>query len=244
MRLSKTFGLVAVAALASMALLGPSAASAETNTVFCLEGQFLICPQGEQLENAFIDLVLSGEKGEFGGVAKLLSSLATILCLGLSVSAETLTLAAAPNKLEIHSHSFEPTSCGTNTNHSNCEITTKEQPLFLLLNENTEEGEGEELKIIEHATAEAMGGIIHVVCTEVGIFKVEVDCEYSANGLKFLIHNQHLTAGKTPAKLVEGSLFCPEESQLDGLLDFFVDWGTIEIEKIKILLVEEIYVRE
>jgi hypothetical protein len=218
-RLIKILGLAAISALAAMAFLGASTASATNNTVLCLKGEKLICPEGEKLENALIHMVLSSEPGEFGGVGKLLSSLATVLCLNVLVSAETLTLAVAPEKLLIHQHSFEPTGCGTNSTHTNCTITTEEQSLFLLLNENTEVGEGEELKVVEHATAEAMGGITHVVCTEVGIFKVKIDCKYAANGIKFLIHEGHLTAKETPVKIIEGSFFCPEKSTVDGLLE-------------------------
>jgi hypothetical protein len=203
MRLSKAFGLVAVAALASMAFLGASAASAETNTVLCLQHTSLECPQAQQLTNSLVH----GVQAE-GTVGKLLSSLATVLCLNGLGLGTVLELAEAPERLLIHGVEGVLTGCGTNATHTNCTVEEEELSLGLLLKTGLDEG-----------VVQAMGGVAHLVCVEVGIFKVKIDCKYSGDGLEFSVGGGHGTASETPVKIIEGSFFCPEKSKLDGLAE-------------------------
>jgi hypothetical protein len=196
MRLVKAIGLAAIATLVATALVGVASASA-TSTQLCNVHTGLTCPEGQG--TAAVHMTLSE-----GTVGKLLSSLATVLCLNVLATATPLGLA---NPQSVHAEA-EYTSCGTNSTHTNCKVTVEEQPLFNLLKIGLDEG-----------SLTATNGITHLVCTEVGIFKVKVDCLYDSTGLLFKVGGQHLTAEKTPIKFIEGSFSCPENSQLDGLLE-------------------------
>jgi hypothetical protein len=191
-------GLAAIAALASMAFV--ASASAETNTQLCKVHTSLVCAEGQAATS--VHQVLAT-----GTVGKLLSSLATVLCLNVLATATPLGLAEAPTPQSVHA-TTEYTGCGTNSTHTNCTVTVNEQPLFNLLKTGLDLG-----------SLTATNGLTHLVCTEVGFFKVKVDCVYDSTGILFKVGAQHLTAEKTPVKFVEGSFFCPENSTLDGLLE-------------------------
>jgi len=108
--------------------------------------------------------------------------------------------------------------CGTGASHINCTVTIEELPLFNLLKTGLDEG-----------SLTATNGLIHLVCTEVGIFKVKVDCIYNTTGILFKVGAQHLTAEKTPVRYAENSLFCVEGTQLlDGLLKTLVNTFILE----------------
>jgi hypothetical protein len=210
-RLIKMIGLAAIAALASMAFLGASTASAETNTVLCLVNE-LECPTeptDQRLQNALVHLVQSE-----GFVGKLLSSLGTILCLEVLATALVGELATAPEQLafhtdgETHKITYVNGTCGTNSTHTNCTVT-EEKPGGLLSLLKT----GPDFGILT-----VLSGKTHVVCSEVGVFKVKVDCVYDGTGVKFEVGEQMVSAQEKTVNIVEGSFFCPSESKLDALM--------------------------
>ena len=212
MRLMKMFGLAALAAVVTMALVGTTSASA-TSTVLCEVLEGLKCPAGKQIELEKIHLAnsaLPGGPGTPEGTPTLLNSTANVLCLTVLVEAETLDL-GAPQLIHATSQKFE--NCGTNSTHSNCEVKTEELPLFHLLKIGEDEG-----------SVLGLNGKVRVKCTIFGFIKI--NCVYELNGLLFTAKGPQASkttygdvdAKETPAELVEGGGACPEISLLDGLL--------------------------
>jgi len=199
------FGLAAFAAVAAMAFVGATSASANTSTQLCTAHTSLVCTG--TATTSVHQVLATGEVG------KLLSSLATILCLTVLANAEPLGLG---NPQSVHG-TAEYLNCGTNATHTNCTVEVTEQPLFNLLKIGLDEG-----------SLTATNGLTHVVCTEVGFFKIKIDCVYNTTGILFKVGAQHLTALKTPVNIVAGSFFCPENSTLDGLLKTLVNTFVLE----------------
>ena len=186
-------GLAAIAALASMAFVA-SSASAETSTQLCKVHTSLECtaPATE------VHQVLAE-----GTVGKLLSSLATVLCLNVLATGEPLELGSP----QLVHGTTEYTGCGTNATHTNCIVKVLAQPLLHLLKTGLDEG-----------SLTALNGETLVDCKEVTIFKVHIHCFYLTAGILFKVGGQHLTAEKTPVEFKEGEGICPEKPTLDGLL--------------------------
>jgi hypothetical protein len=192
------FGLAAITAVAAMAFVGASTASADFNTVLCEEHSALVCPAGKKIELELVHITnLPGTLGRL-----LPSSGPTVLCLDILGLVEALDLGVAPEPQKFHSHSLSFTNCGTNSAHTNCEVTVEEQSLFDLLKIGLDEG-----------SLEALNGKTRVKCDFVFF---ELDCVYNATGLLFEVKGGHLTANQTPVTAESGGL-CPDESKVDGL---------------------------
>ncbi len=125
MRLIKTSGLVALAAVATMAFVGATSVAANTSTQLCNSHTGLTCGAGQG--TASVHQVLAP-----GTVGKMLTSYFNILCLGYLVEATTLGLG---NPQQIHTTIQTFQGCGTSSTHSNCTVTIPngQQPLFNLL---------------------------------------------------------------------------------------------------------------
>ena len=198
MRLVKMFGLAALAAVAAMAFLGASSASANQNTALCKTHTALTCSS------------FYGEKDTIHllntEVAKLLSDLVDVLCLTVLANVKSLGLATAPAGLLVHGK-FTYAGCGTTANHNNCTVTEEAEALFDLLKTGLNEG-----------TGTGLAGQAHVVCKNIFGF-IEIDCKYNASGLapEFL-SNSHARITEQEVELTDGTGFCPDESFVDGLL--------------------------
>ncbi len=192
MRSIRWIGLAAIAAVTALAFAGTPSASAETSTQLCKTHTGLTCPEGEGTASVHMSLAE-------GTVGKLLSSLVTVLCLGVLVEATPLDLG---NPQEVHTVESKYTGCGTGSAHNNCTVTVEEEPLGSLLKTGLDEG-----------SLELLSGRTRLQCSS-----PSVDCKYDAAGTLFTVGAQHLTAEETPTKELGGKLICPNEGQLDGLL--------------------------
>ncbi|HEY5708795.1 MAG TPA: hypothetical protein VIS51_05330 [Solirubrobacterales bacterium] len=191
MRLIKTFGLAALAALAAMAFVGAASVSASTSTQLCTIHTGLTCGAGSAATSVHMTLAV-------GTVGKLLGSI-SVLCLGALVEAEALGLGKPQS---VHTTSMSFSGCGTGSGHSNCTVTVLEEPLANLLKTGLDEG-----------ILTPTNGRILLHCSNLGIY-----CTYDLEGLELEVGDQHLTMEETPAKELGGKFFCPDEGLLDGLL--------------------------
>lgn len=195
------FGLAALAAVAAMAFVGASSASASNNTALCSANENP-CSEANQLKSLHMALTPST-------VGKLLNSTANVLCLTVLANGTVLGLGTAPNGQQIHVTEFNINGCGTDSGHNNCTVTATELPLLDLLNEGGNVG-----------VLSALSGKTNIKCTIFGFIKI--DCTYDGSGLEFEVEGGAtggmLTAEKSPASLIAGGGLCPEESFLDGLL--------------------------
>jgi hypothetical protein len=185
------FGLAALAAVAAMAFIGASSASAG-DTQLCKVHTGLLCPGGAQATTE-VHMVNSG-------VGKLLSSLGTVLCLNVLALATPLGLASPQS---VHSLETSYTNCGRNSTHTNCTVTVEEEPLFDLLKDG-----------LDHGWLKGVSGLTRVECSGFP----SLNCLYDTTGIEFLVGEQKLVAEETSVEFVEGSFFCPKESTLDGTL--------------------------
>ncbi len=201
MRPIKMFGLAALAAVAAMAFVGATSASA-TNTQLCKVHTSLACPAGEAVTSHH--MVLAS-----GTVGKLLGEAINVLCLSILIDATPLGLA---NPQSIHTLSFTFTGCGTGSTHNNCTVTTQELPLADLLKTGLEEG-----------VLKFTNGRLRTQCPSLGM-----DCVYDGEGMEFAVGGQHLTAEETPAVELGGKFFCPNEGQIDGLFETLTDAYVLE----------------
>ena len=192
MRLIKMFGLAAVAAVAAMALVGATSASA-LNTELCTAHSALTCGAGNDANTV-----------SFLGSGELLSDLVDILCLDVHGTATPLALA---NPQSVHILLLDYLNCGTTSSHNNCDILVLELPLANLNKTGLDAG-----------TLTAENGLVTVICENIDIFGIDIECNYDATGLQFSVGAQHLTASNTKVDKTSGSL-CPEESFVDGLLE-------------------------
>jgi len=196
MRLTKMFGLAALAAVAAMAFVGATSASAETSTQLCKAHTGLTCGAGDAVTSHH--MVLAS-----GTVGKLLSNI-TVLCLSILIGAEPLGL-GTPQSL--HTTSFEFTGCGTSSTHNNCTVSVQELPLADLLKTGLDEG-----------VLTFTSGRVRTQCPNLG-----QDCVYDGEGMQFAVGGQHLTAEETAATELGGKFFCPEEGFVDGLFETLTD---------------------
>jgi hypothetical protein len=169
------------------------------HTQLCKVHESSVCLAGKETTSVSMSNV---------GAGKLLSSLATILCLEVEAKATPLELGEPPAGQVIHVTELGFAGCGTESAHTNCEVTAEELPLQDLVKTGLDEG-----------VLKALSGEVHVLCKEVGFFKVTVDCHYELAGTEFVAGSGHLTAEGVPIDFVEGSFFCPEGSTIDGLLE-------------------------
>ncbi len=191
MRLIKMFGLGAVAAVAAMAFVGATSASA-LNTQLCTTHTSLTCGSAA----TSVHWVLAP-----GTIWKLLGAI-DILCLGFLVEATALGLG---NPQLVHSLSQSFTGCGTGSPHNNCtmSIPIGQQPLFNLAKTGLDAG-----------VLTAASGQTRLVCSNIGL-----DCLYDAEGMEFEVGAGHLTANETGVTELGGKFFCPVENLLDALLE-------------------------
>ncbi|HEX6753774.1 MAG TPA: hypothetical protein VF093_09350 [Solirubrobacterales bacterium] len=196
MRLIKTFGLAALAAVAAMAFVGATSASA-TSTQLCKVHTGLTCGAGNEVTSHH--MVLAS-----GTVGQLLSPTVNVLCLGILIEATPLGLG---NPQSIHTTSFTFAGCGTGSAHNNCTVTTQEQPLADLLKTGLEAG-----------VLTFTNGRLRTQCPSLGM-----DCVYDGEGMEFAVGGQHLTAEEAPTIELGGKFFCPDEGLVDGLFETLTD---------------------
>ncbi len=190
MRLIKMFTLTALAAVATMAFVGVTSASAFGSTQQCKVNTSLLCPAGEA-RTAIHEVLATGT------VARLLALL-NILCLGMLVESTALGLA---NPQSIHALSMSFTGCGTGSAHDNCTVTVQELPLSNLLKTGVDEG------VQTHTN-----GRKRWVCSG------GIDCVFDTEGFETAVGAQHRTAEETEATELGGKFFCPNQGKLDYLL--------------------------
>ncbi|HEY5709746.1 MAG TPA: hypothetical protein VIS51_10150 [Solirubrobacterales bacterium] len=196
MRLIKTFGLAALAAVAAMAFVGATSASASTSTQLCTVHTGLTCGEGNAVTSHH--MVLAS-----GTIGRLLASI-NVLCLGILIEATPLGLG---DPQQIHSLTQTWSGCGTGSAHSNCTVTVPEQPLFDLLKTGLDEG-----------VLTGLSGQLRTVCSNLGI-----DCLYDAAGMEFEVGGGHLTANEVGVNELGGKFFCPDEGVVDGLFETLTD---------------------
>jgi hypothetical protein len=197
MRLIKMFGLAAFAAVAAMAFVGATSASALTNTQLCSEHPALLCPAGKGVTS--VHQVLAA-----GTVGELLAAI-DVLCLGYLVEATALGLG---NPQSVHSLSQSFTGCGTGSGHNNCTVSVEsgQQPLFDLLKTGLDQG-----------VLTALSGQLRILCANLGF-----DCLVDLTGAEFEADGGHLTANSTLVTLL-GGFICDDEAYLDALLETLGD---------------------
>ncbi len=198
MRLIKMFGLATVAAVAAMAFVGATSASAETSTQLCDAHTGLTCSDAA----SDVHMVLAP-----GTVLKLLSPLVTVLCLGELWESSGADVGALGNPQSLDLTSKVSTGCGTTSAHSNCTLTTLTLPDADLLKLGLDEG-----------SLELLSGTFRLQGCGFGL-----NCEYDLEGTLVSVGAQHVTMEETPVTELGGKFFCPDETKLDGLLETLDD---------------------
>jgi hypothetical protein len=190
------FGLAAVAAVAAMAFVGATSASA-TGAMLCSKHSGLTCAEADQITTGVHQVLAEGTVG------KLLGAI-NVLCLGFLVEATPLGLEKSEPQA-IHSLTQSFTGCGTGSTHNNCTVSIPpgQQPLFHLLKTGLDAG-----------VLTALSGQTRLVCSNIGL-----DCLYDAAGMEFEVGGGHLTANETVTTELGGKFFCPDEGVLDALLE-------------------------
>jgi hypothetical protein len=95
------------------------------------------------------------------------------------------------------------TSCGTNSSHTNCDVTSEEGSNAELLRTGLDE-----------ATLTLLNGKLRVKCDFVFF---EFDCVYDLTGAEFEVGGGHFIANETPFTDESGGI-CPNEMKFDALL--------------------------
>jgi len=201
MSIVKQFGLTALIALVAMAVVGATSALA-TSTQLCKVHTSLTCEAGNA--QTHVHNVLKA-----GTVYKILNSFLSILCLGALTESTPLGLATnGPQVVHVLELTFS--GCGTGSGHSNCTITTEEQPLAHLLKTGLDQG-----------VLLFLSGRLRLVCSNIGI-----NCVYDLEGMEFAAGANHLTAEETPTTELGGKFFCLNEGfwdfDLEGLLPTYI----------------------
>lgn len=192
MRLIKRLCLAAVTALAAMAFVGATSASANTNTQLCKTHTALTC------SNAASILGMTNV-----GATIILNNVVNILCLKLSLTGNVLSLG---NPQQIHTTSVQLQNCGTNAAHTNCEIEMTELPLANFLKTGLDQG-----------TLTLANGRKFLFCENV-VLGIDLECEYDDTGITLAAGAQHLTATETPMTEIGSDFLCPDEPTLDALM--------------------------
>ncbi len=215
MRLIKTFGLAAIAAVAAMAFVGASSAMATGHTALCKTHEDP-CAEANLVKNIHMQ----------AGTTILKTSLATVLCLkssavahaehgGLSLllviehpSGEKLTI-IDPLGFQVLTLTWE--NCGTNAAHNNCTVTNLKLPLIDLLK-----------TALNLGTATVLGAEVLVNC--VGI----LHCVYGGKEITgFNVEGALHTAGAGHGMFTAnelsvpnvGGLLCPSTSKWTALYE-------------------------
>lgn len=201
MRHLKLLGVTAVTILAALACSGSqSALASASSTLLCNEHiESLNCVS----QTTSVHLVLAT-----GTVLKMVSPI-PILCLG---ELWELTPLGAGNPQDIHILSKTATGCGTGAAHNNCTLTTEELPLADLLKTGLDEG-----------TLELLSGKMRAQCASLGI-----NCLYDLAGVLLSAGSQHFTGTETPVTELGGKFFCPDEGQIEVLLETLTDTYVLE----------------
>jgi len=215
MRPIKMFGLAAVAAVAAMAFVGASSASANTWTSLCDVHTSLVCPAGHLLELFTFLLTKEGAEGKGGESAILKTSIATVLCLsskGTVHVEEGKPLLDNPLKLLVLL-AFK--NCGTNAEHNNCTVTVLKNPLVTLLKTALNLGTATVSKELPAEVNVKCGFLINCTYSEPLEGKsiaVEGGEHVAGSG------NGMLTANELELKTIGGG-FCPEKSKWNALYE-------------------------
>ena len=194
MRVIKMLGLGAVAAMAAMAFVGATTASA-TSTQLCKShdaATALTC------DNAAVGVRMVDDPDT---TDHLLTTLLDVLCDHIEGLGTPLALA---NPQELHISSLLFGEC--ETNGDGCIVTVLSQPLSNLLKTGLDQG-----------TLTATNGSVLVECEDV-IFSTDLHCIYDLTGLTFSVGAQHLTASNTQINRSDELSLCPDESFVDMLL--------------------------
>ncbi|HEY5708797.1 MAG TPA: hypothetical protein VIS51_05340 [Solirubrobacterales bacterium] len=192
MRLTKMFGLAALAAVAAMAFVGATSASASANTQLCTVHTGLTCGAGNAATS--VHYVLTA-----GTVLTVLAEI-DVLCLGYLLEKTALGLG---NPQSVHTTTQTFSGCGTNATHTNATVTVQEQPLANLLKTGLDEG-----------VLTATNGRLRIVVSSLGL-----DCVIDTAGLELAVSEGMLTANETPLTELGSKFFCPNEGVLDALLE-------------------------
>jgi len=192
MRSIGKIGFATLVAVAAMAFVGATSASAEKSTQLCTTHTSLTCTGTAATS---VHQVLKA-----GTVGKLLAAI-NVLCLGFLVEATALGLGKPQ---EIHSLSQSFTGCGTGSTHNNCTVSIPagQQPLFHLLKIGLDLG-----------VLTALSGQARLECANIGL-----NCLYDIAGMEFEVGNNELIAENTPTTELGGKFFCPDEGLLDAEL--------------------------
>ena len=189
MRLVKMLGLGAVAAMAAMAFVGATSASAGS-TQLCKSHGALTCSSAATT----VSMVNAGP-------GRLLNDLVDVICDEIDATGTPLAL-GNPQLVHVSGLSFD--SCETSESDG-CEVVVLTLPLSWVDKTGLDTG-----------TFTGTNGSTLVACEDV-IFSTDIHCVYDGTGLSFPVGAQHLTASKIKVDKISGSL-CPEESTLDGAL--------------------------
>ena len=193
MRLMKMFGLAVLAAVAAMAFVGASSASANQSTTLCKINQ-LPCASTNQWPTG------TGLVGTSVGTALLLSDIVTVHC-NSTASGKITSAALAKPLVGTLVPSFTGCKTGSGTN---CTVTTSSGTMLLL---KTGPGVG---------TATVHNVLARVQC---GFF---IDCSYVSDGVELEAlslsgaHPALLHANGVELQN-EGGFLCPDESFWDAL---------------------------
>jgi hypothetical protein len=175
MRIIKTLGLAAVAAIAAMALLGAASASAHT---ICKSNHPLDeCPVGDR----YTLPVTINSTLVAGTTATLLSSLGNVVCKKSAVSGKVTENTGESVLGKIESVTFEECKLGG----TNCTVTTENLPytahLLLAIESVTEPADLGGGTFQQHYHLVVLNGKAHVVC---GAF---INCKFGAPEILFRV---------------------------------------------------------
>jgi len=193
MRSIGKIGFATLVAVAAMAFVGATSASAEKSTQLCTTHTSLTCTGTAATS---VHQVLKA-----GTVGKLLAAI-NVLCLGVLVESTALGLSSLQS---IHTTAMSFTGCGTGSAHSNCTVSVpaEQQPVSSLLKTGLDAG-----------VLTATSGQTKLVCSNLGL-----SCVYDVEGMEFEVGSGHLTAEETTTVELGGKFLCPSEGLLDGLLE-------------------------
>jgi hypothetical protein len=225
-------GLAALTALAAMAIVGASSASAEAtalchdNAVPCkaeLTVDVIKDKEGKVTEEILLGPVKELHMtltAETVGILHGLEPLFNVLCLNALLLGEVLGLAAAGSGgQQIHLSKLDFTNCGTNSTHTNCTIKALKLPVLV---DVLKTGVG-----VGKATGLDGETLVNCNIPLIG----EIDCVYKGEGLSFGVKSAGgtdghgmLNAENTSVEKTAGSGFCSKFSTITtGLLEPLTD---------------------
>jgi len=204
MRLTKMFGLAAVAAVAAMGFVGASSAMAEKPTAICKVHTSLVCPNGQEVAS----FTFKSETIIFK------TSIATILCLTSRGKAE-LEGQALENPLRLKLTEWMFLECGTSGTHDNCIVTVLKFPLILVLKTALNLGTVTVNKALPAELTIKCGSLINCTYSE--------PAEGKSIAVEGALHTEGAGHGMLTANELEiektGGVFCPKTSKLTALYE-------------------------